>query len=144
MRERAATTGWIYGSYCGYPSPPLFCCMAGKRLKERGIGWQSVLYVLYEERDVTRGPCSVAGAEKSEGVGALTRPRRREIPPTRCFSYQGEIKDLQAESLYQGEALDLAGDPAKRAQTAVEIERGRRGQSRFGSESGRTCADEPS
>jgi hypothetical protein len=27
-------------------------------------------------------------------------------PP--CFSYQGETKDLQAKSLYEGETLDLA------------------------------------
>ncbi len=70
----------------GYPTP-LFCISAG-------------ILRLSGKRLVCAGMIRVAGIMRGD-------PSRRRGPPTPVFSYQGETKDLCAESMYQGETKDL-------------------------------------
>ncbi len=53
---------------------------------------------------MTRGPCGWERRSRSVDVATPTGDT-----PTPCFSYQGETKDLQAESLYEGETKELGG-----------------------------------
>ena len=56
-----------------------------------------------------RGAAEQAAPEedRAEKNPEMERMVMREGGTPPCFSYQGETKDLQAESLYQGEIKDL-------------------------------------